>query len=283
MTHALPIEGVATPSRPSGRWTEAAESWPRRKTYPLVGLLLALGAPGGLLLVRSIAGGWSPTPDRLIEELAGEPLTFAYMLLSTSAVFVALGFLLGRKDDRLRSMTMTEPLTGLFNRRYLTGSLAAALARARRDEESVSLLVIDVDRLKVINDVQGHGAGDRALIRVASAILENLRASDVAARHGGDEFAVLCPSTSATEAQALGDRIRESLSSLSSPGDPLTVSIGVADVGTASAKEADALFAAADRALYEAKAMGRDRTRLARTALAVPASVHAAPTKEKLQ
>lgn len=281
MTHAIAIEGVATPSRPSGRWTEAAESWPHRKTYPLMGLLLALGAPGGLLLARSIAGGFSPTPDRLIEELAGEPLTFAYMLLSTSAVFVALGFLLGRKDDRLRSLTMTEPLTGLFNRRYLTWSLAAALARSRRDGGSVSLLVID--RLKAINDVQGHGAGDRALIRVASAILENLRASDVAARHGGDEFAVLCPNTSASEAQALGDRIRESLIGLSSPGDPLTVSIGVADVGTAAAEEADALFAAADRALYEAKAMGRDRTRLARTARAVPASTHVAPPQEKLR
>jgi diguanylate cyclase (GGDEF)-like protein len=126
----------------------------------------------------------------------------------------------------------------------------------------LALLMIDLDRLKTINDRSGHSAGDKALRRVASALRRTCRATDVAARYGGDEFIVLAPGATAAQAMELAERIRVA-ARRSDPVSPISVSIGITDLTRAPDHTAEALRDSADRALYEAKSAGRDRATLA--------------------
>jgi two-component system cell cycle response regulator len=175
-----------------------------------------------------------------------------------------------RYQDRLRAelghaleLAAIDPLTGLYNRRYLTRHLRGLL---HTTPEDVSLLMIDVDRFKRLNDALGHAAGDRALQAVAATLQANTRASDTLSRLGGEEFVVVMPGTSAAEAIAAAERLRQSVAALDgefSPGQPngLTVSIGIARSGHSI--EPEALLGAADSALYKAKRAGRNRVHLA--------------------
>jgi diguanylate cyclase (GGDEF)-like protein len=182
---------------------------------------------------------------------------YVYLVLSTTTVFVILGWLFGRKEDLLRETAATDSLTGLSNRRHFDARLAEELERAVRYRTPLSLLVIDVDGLRAINDRRGHEGGDLALRAVGQALRSTCRATDLGARTGGDEFAVLAPMTKAADALGLADRIRAAIAT-----EPLapTVSIGVADLELAGV---GSLHAAADRALYHAKSTGRDRAELA--------------------
>ncbi len=176
-----------------------------------------------------------------------------------------------RYQDRLRTelghaleLAATDPLTGLYNRRYLTRHLRSLLQAIPPPD--VSLLMIDVDRFKSLNDVLGHMTGDRALQAVAATLRANTRVSDTLARVGGEEFVVLMPGTSAAEATAAGERLRQAVAALDGefsqgPLGRLTVSIGVAR--SSRCAEADHLLRAADAALYEAKRAGRNCVRLA--------------------
>jgi diguanylate cyclase (GGDEF)-like protein len=129
----------------------------------------------------------------------------------------------------------------------------------------VALLLFDLDVLPTINDRRGHAAGDVALRKVAECLASTCRASDITARYGGDEFIVLLPETRAREAVEMAERIRSAVRACL-PGSPISVSIGAADLASASAASPDALCEAADHALYEAKAKGRNRVVLARPA-----------------
>ena len=153
-------------------------------------------------------------------------------------------------EDQLRRIGVTDPLTGLLNRRGLTEAVAAA-------QLPVSFVAIDVDRFKSYNDTYGHPAGDLALQTVATAIRDTVRASDVVARAGGEEFVVVLSRTGNTGAARVAEAIREAISACENLEERLTVSIGVA---TATAyDDVDEAFAAADRALYRAKDAGRNR------------------------
>jgi diguanylate cyclase (GGDEF)-like protein len=235
--------------------------WPRRTTYPLAGLALAIGLLGGLLALHAVIERRFPAVAWVLRELAARPLTYGYLLLVAATLLILLGWIVGRKQDRLLELSITDPLTSLANRRRLLGALGEELTRAARYGTPVALLLIDVDRLKELNDRAGHGAGDRALQLVADSLRASCRATDLPARVGGDEFAVLAPSTTAVEALALADRIRSTLR-LSSPPSP-TVSIGGADLDSAAAPSVEALQIAADQALYRAKTSGRDQVALA--------------------
>jgi len=244
------------------RSSSRIERVPLRRAYPLLGSLLALGAPLGLLVLRALQ---SPGPlgfGWLASELRGDVAGYLYLTCSTAVVLASCGFVLGNNADRMRALMMTDPLTGLFNRRYLDQRLRHEAARIARYGGELSLMVIDVDRLKEINDRLGHETGDRALLAVANALHGGLRATDVAARHGGDEFAVLCPFTSANEARRLAERIRTQLDT-ELGGKPMTVSIGIADLRAARNSHVEALFDAADRALYRAKTEGRNQVQIA--------------------
>jgi diguanylate cyclase (GGDEF)-like protein len=163
----------------------------------------------------------------------------------------------------------TDPLTGLKNRRYLEMRLREELATARRYHQPLSCLFIDADHFKSVNDRFGHDTGDQALQALGACLESQLRASDVAVRYGGEEFAVLLPRTGGDDALLLAERIRAEVSELELAADSgeavrLSVSIGVNTVRLApAAQEVEAfgelLLGGADGALYRAKREGRNR------------------------
>ena len=158
-----------------------------------------------------------------------------------------LSAILGMQKDRLRRLTTNDGLTSLLNRRYFSPHLLQELARTIRYQTPLSLLIIDLDWLKAINDSAGHNAGDRAICSVASTLSCMLRMTDIAARYAGDEFVALLPQMSVTRAMGLAVRINACVAELNhAPGNALlSVLIGIADLeGT------DNLFAAANKALY---------------------------------
>jgi diguanylate cyclase (GGDEF)-like protein len=240
-------------------------SWPARWIFPAVGAGLAACAPLGLLAVRCAQAGARRTRGGVAGGVAGGATPYLYIAAYATATFVCLGWWIGRVEDRLRATSITDPLTGLPNRRHLDARLASEITRSQRYGAPLALLMIDLDGLKGINDQGGHAAGDAAIRRVATAILGTCRrTTDLAARVGGDEFAVLAPSTTASQAQVLAERIRATLCAACSDGPAVTLSIGIADCDRMGVCEVAELQAGADRALYQAKADGRDRSVVAR-------------------
>jgi two-component system cell cycle response regulator len=169
-------------------------------------------------------------------------------------------------NQRLVMLAQTDPLTKVLNRRALTDRLGAEMERVRRYDSALSLLLIDLDHFKSINDTYGHLAGDDVLSEVAITLQRGVRAVDVVARYGGEEFVVVLPETGSPGAAAFAERLRETIESqtfLQQRGVPirLTSSIGVATFPGFGVESVDDLFAAADQALYRAKAEGRNRVR----------------------
>jgi len=162
-------------------------------------------------------------------------------------------------------LTMTDPLTGVANRRALDKALASEWARALRSRQTISVIAIDVDQLKTLNDRLGHAYGDECMVAIANALRPlNTRPSDLFARCGGDEFIFLLPGTNATGARQMAAKANLAVRSLSLafPGADraiVTLSAGVATEIPSTHRSPKNLLAAADRALYQAKHLGRDR------------------------
>ena len=160
-------------------------------------------------------------------------------------------------------MSITDPLTGLLNRRYLEERLNEELNRSKRYEYPMSFLMIDIDDFKTYNDLNGHQAGDQALQITAHCLKAALRSADVACRYGGEEFGILLPQTTLNEAGVIAERMRQKVASTDYPQgkmQPLgrvTISIGVSTYGK-HVDDADRVIAAADRALYNAKSNGKN-------------------------
>jgi diguanylate cyclase (GGDEF)-like protein len=167
-----------------------------------------------------------------------------------------------RHAEDLERLATTDGMTSLYNRRHFRVLAEAEWSRFQRYQRPLTLLLIDLDRLKTINDRFGHAAGDMAMIAAAETFRNNRREPDIVARIGGDEFAMLLPETDGAQAHIVADRLRQQLkqSPITSDGNPVTVtvSIGLAEASV-SMPSIDALLKAADRALYQAKAAGRDR------------------------
>jgi diguanylate cyclase (GGDEF)-like protein len=167
------------------------------------------------------------------------------------------------KATQFRLMSITDPLTGLPNRRYLEERLAEEVNRSKRYEQPLSFLMIDIDDFKVYNDLNGHQAGDLALQITAQELKATLRSADVASRYGGEEFCVLLPQTSLQEAGVIAERMREKIEkapiphSKAQPLSAVTISIGVSTF-TSVVNDAEQIIWAADRALYEAKRKGKN-------------------------
>lgn len=165
--------------------------------------------------------------------------------------------------DRLAEESITDPLTGLYNRRYLRELLDSEINRSHRYDWPCSMTMIDLDHFKQYNDAHGHPAGDQVLQRVADVLRSEARDSDVVARYGGEEFATVMPNTDWEEARAAAERLRDAVEQESVDGEEvlpegLTVSVGVASYPE-FAGSAEDLLQAADRALYQAKGRGRNR------------------------
>ena len=163
-------------------------------------------------------------------------------------------------------IAVTDELSGLSSRRYFETRLNEEWARHARYGAPVSVACFDLDHFKILNDTLGHGAGDMAIRRFGAILSGAVRSSDLACRHGGEEFAVLFPETGARSAQAVADRVRRNLSRepFSSGGRPfrITVSAGVADTTGLAPDQRQQLLFRADQALYAAKDAGRNRVRL---------------------
>ena len=170
------------------------------------------------------------------------------------------------KATQFQLMSITDPLTGLPNRRYLEERLAEEVNRSKRYDHEMSFLMIDIDDFKVYNDRNGHQAGDLALQMTAHALRVALRSADVAARYGGEEFCILLPQTSLAEAQVIAERVREKIQDTpypharSQPLGAVTISTGISTLSHAI-DTAEQVIWAADRALYEAKDDGKNRIR----------------------
>ena len=239
----------------------------RREALPARPAAVALlVVHGGVFAVRGMVGvlGLGPAPGALQ----------AVLLLEGTLHAVGLTFLLQRltmeraerrQEAALRALALQDGLTGIGNRRLFDERLAAEWRRAVRTGHAVSLLMIDVDHFKRFNDTHGHQRGDDCLRQVAQAVAGAAgRPADVVARYGGEEFVVLLPDTAQEGALEVAERAHGAVRGVEVPGARggmvgVSVSVGVATAVRAQDGGAAALLLAADRALYAAKAAGRDR------------------------
>ncbi len=187
---------------------------------------------------------------------------FETLLYAIGISFVTLAMVRERAEQQYRHASLSDPLTGIGNRRSFIDAGQALLQRGRLRGEPVALLLCDLDFFKRLNDTFGHQAGDRALIDFGQVIARRMRRQDVFGRIGGEEFACLLADADALVAREVAERIRAEFAAMPfAEQGRLSVSIGVA--ATTSRYELDELLAQADRALYVAKAAGRNCTRLA--------------------
>jgi len=167
--------------------------------------------------------------------------------------------------EQLHSAATTDELTGLYNRRALEERLAAEISRSLRHQLHTSVLLLDLDRFKVVNDTMGHAAGDRLLIQIARILRQQCRALDVVGRLGGDEFLVILPMTKPAEAQVFVARVQNSLREFEKNNPdlgPCTLSMGIAE-SPRHGTTVSSVLAAADNALYKAKRAGRNAVEVA--------------------
>jgi diguanylate cyclase (GGDEF)-like protein len=223
-------------------------------TYPAVGLFLGFGAPVGSFLLRFALH--AEVRRQPCADLHAQAFFYLYELVATSLVFAISGLVAGRRADRLRQgeafyheLAEHDALTGLHNHRAFMDRYRRALERAVATQRPLALILLDVDQLKAINDELGHSAGNRALMRVADALHRSKRAADVAARWGGDEFAILMEGADLTAAMRVAEGVVAHL-------EHVTVTIGIC--AAARPSPAVDVFEAADRALLAGKVRGRN-------------------------
>jgi len=198
-------------------------------------------------------------------------LAFISTVVITSLVLSALRIERGQAMDQLqralielRELATTDPLTGLYNRRYLWEFLRREWIRAKRRDNTLAVIMIDIDHFKRINDAHGHEAGDFVLTAVAGLLRNRIRSSDIVCRYGGEEFALVLPEASLESVRLRAEDIRVAIKGLDLtyqdvPLGRITASLGIA-LFPEHVGDPDALMQAADAALYEAKGEGRDRT-----------------------
>ncbi|MGB9716453.1 MAG: diguanylate cyclase [Thermodesulfovibrionales bacterium] len=167
--------------------------------------------------------------------------------------------------EQMKELSITDPLTGLFNRRFLKERFIEEIHRSERYDSTFSLAIFDIDDFKLFNDTEGHLAGDNVLKELASIARRCIRINDILARFGGEEFAILMPQTNKEEAFLVAERIRRSIKESSTqkwkkfPRPSITISTGIASFPI-NGRTIDELIEHADIALYKAKSMGKDRT-----------------------
>ncbi|MEJ6001574.1 GGDEF domain-containing protein [Paucibacter soli] len=236
------------------------ESW-RSKLALCFGTILAYVA---LACWRAGAEPWFALDATVTMRLGLFNLTATLLAMGVLASLYSLQ--MQRAERQLHELATTDPLTGLMNRRSMSAQLARESARTQRRQEPLSFVVLDLDRFKTVNDRYGHLAGDMVLRRLGGLITEGVREVDLACRWGGEEFLIALPGTDAQAAGAVAERIRQGLQAQAieiEPGLslPVTASFGVACLRPA--ESVDGAIGRADKALYRAKAAGRNRVELA--------------------
>ena len=186
-------------------------------------------------------------------------------LSATVAQNVAMSFANLKLQEKLRYQSLRDPLTRLYNRRFLQESLTKEIDRARRQQQFIGVLMIDIDRFKKFNDLHGHAVGDLVLKEVGKYLRSQIRQYDIACRYGGEELVIVMPNAAIGNIVMRAEEIRLGVKQLklrhnNRDIEPITISIGVScfpDDGV----ETNSLVQAADRALYQAKSAGRDCVR----------------------
>jgi diguanylate cyclase (GGDEF)-like protein len=211
--------------------------------------LASQGSVLGLLHVGSGHGGQLSDVERAAVESVGEHLAVVLYSLALR--------------ESLRVQSLRDPLTGLYNRRYLEESLPREIERCERRGRPLSVLMLDVDHFKRFNDEHGHGAGDALLTRIGEVLAAVTRGEDIACRYGGEEFTIVMPEANTEQAAARAEQIREAIadatiSYMRRELGPVTISIGISELRPGMDSR-ETLMAGADRALYAAKAQGRNR------------------------
>jgi two-component system, cell cycle response regulator len=221
-------------------------------------LAALLPAAAGVVVVPM--GADSRTTGALVVEASGRPAQSRRMLggLERSAAYGSLALRNASLMEAVQRLAATDGLTKIANRRAFENTLERELARATRKAEHVSLVMVDIDHFKVLNDTLGHQAGDEVLRNAAAALACACREFDTAARYGGEEFAVILPGCEPEQAREAAERLRLAVCSAPMPMR-LTASAGVATF-PAHAGDAESLVRAADEALYASKRAGRDQT-----------------------
>jgi diguanylate cyclase (GGDEF)-like protein len=216
------------------------------------GPLIAGGIIIGAVRIEGPAGLWTPERESLVESY-----------LSTSASVLSNLQLL----QTMREQANIDPLTGLYNRRFCKDYARKMMAMARRRDAPLGFIMLDLDHFKSINDVYGHEIGDRILKQFAKIVTQSMRETNLTARLGGEEFIILLPDTGASACQVVAERIRNAVTRMSMPQvkdsqvPPVTVSLGIA-VYPEHGATLEEMLAASDRALYESKRAGRNRSTL---------------------
>jgi diguanylate cyclase (GGDEF)-like protein len=241
-------------------------------------LLVLLPAVGLVLLVADAAFGLPDPYGDLQDELRSSLIPVVIILIGV-LIYLAHGRRedrrrqvelnvanerLIRSEARLQELAVTDPLTGVYNRRQFYENLSAEFRRSRRYKRPLALLLIDIDHFKEVNDRHGHTVGDEVLRTIAQALQRELRSIDLLARFGGEEFVVLLPETTTEAAVTVAEKLRRRVADhvFGAAGASLTISVGVAGLEDGMAREDD-LVQSADQALYRAKERGRNRLAVA--------------------
>jgi diguanylate cyclase (GGDEF)-like protein len=253
-------------SCPDGRWMRLLRSTGSgghaiRSLIPV--LVLVPIACGGFVVI-GVENGWFETNFGAALVVGIAIVVFVGISLSTASQLEALDEERHRLEERLKGLVERDPLTGVYNRRRLDDELERQLALAQRREGALTVMAIDLDGFKPLNDTWGHATGDELLVATAQTLTEELRSTDFICRPGGDEFIVLLPDTAGHAARLVAGKLIRSLREIRRPRPGGEVIELRASVGIATSEEERwaspaELLAAADRALYAAKQAGGDR------------------------
>lgn len=216
--------------------------------------------------IEHLVAGLQAGADDYLTKPVLEPELLAR--LNTGKRIVNLERNLRTANEENRRLSVTDPLTGAYNRRYLMEQLPHELERSARYSHPLALLMCDVDHFKKMNDTNGHQAGDEVLKAVVATLKQNIRSTDWVARYGGEEFVIVLPETTSANAAKVADTLREHLAKLPIAFNErmltVTASFGVAgwSAGVPTDASLDALIATCDAGVYESKAQGRNKVTL---------------------
>ncbi len=266
---SLERDSHGAPGRTHAFSGEAPGGWRR--------VLLRMGHRKAVLTITAVSVALSVLVTALVSFLLGhrEQLAMDLLVAVTVPLIVApfvshhaigLVFEVEQAREQLHRAAIRDSLTQLYNRRFFLSRLDTEIERARRTQQSLSLLLIDVDHFKSINDTYGHATGDDVLERLAALLIDAMRPYDLVARYGGEEFVALMPGADLVHAEAAAERIRLAVERMrvdwpSAAGGTdrgVTASVGATSLGGWEERAAD-LLARADRAMYAAKNGGRNR------------------------
>jgi len=250
--NSFPLKGLKSPRVIERKEEAESEERPVLQAETKAMLVLPLAAPEnplGFITVESrLAGAFNEANIRMAQALANE----AAVALENALLF-----------QEVKRLSLTDPLTGLNNRRSFDIAAQQNVRLAIRHRRPLSVLMLDIDYFKKVNDTYGHGAGDRVLVQLARVCRESIRSTDLLARFGGEEFCLLFPETGAEAARVLAESLRKAIAAVTLKAEgqtfSITVSIGISEC-SGEGDSLEDLLKCSDQALYRAKQAGRNCT-----------------------